>query len=96
MIDTKEGTKYTVIDINGKMMFEPKLGKECNSLAENRFKIVHFDENDEEVIDVIDEMGNIVFGAKSSITNFTNGYAIKDGENYIRKDGTKLNIYIFE
>ena len=43
-------------------------------------------------IEVINEKGEKLFEANSSITYFTNGYAIKDNETYVRTDGTELVI----
>lgn len=44
------------------------------------------------IIEVINEKGEKLFEVDSSITYFTNGYAIKDGNTYVRTDGTELNI----
>jgi hypothetical protein len=87
LIQTEEGTKYTVIDEKGNLMFEPKSGNMCDTLTGKVFRISSDDENGQQVIN---EKGEKLFDVNSSITYFTNGYAIKDGETYVRTDGTEL------
>lgn len=94
LIQTEEGTKYTVIDEDGNCMFEPRLGSSCDTLTEKVFRVTYYDEEQEkEVIEVIDENGNVLFDVNSSVTNFNNGYAVKDNEIYVRTDGTELQIF---
>ena len=97
LMQTEEGTKYTIIDEEGNFVFEPRLGKSFDILAENLFRVVyHDDENDRDVIGVMNEKGELLFEVNSSITNFNNGYAIKDGEDYVRADGTELVIFRYK
>lgn len=94
LMQTEEGTKYTVIDEKGNFVFEPRFGTECEALTEKVFKVKFYDEEREkEVIQIINEKGEKLFEVQDSITYFNNGYAIKDNEIYVRTDGTPLNIY---
>lgn len=93
LIQTPEGTKYTVIDTKGNMMFEPKEGTVCDTLTGKFFRVSYVDEEGRTVLGVMDEKGELVFKVNSSITYFTNGYAIKDNETYVRTDGTELIIF---
>ena len=94
LMETPEGTKYTVIDIKGNMMFEPKLGSVCDTLTAKFFRVSYLNEEDgRQVLGVINENGELIFEVHSSITNFTNGYAIKDNEIFVRTDGTELVIF---
>lgn len=94
LMETPEGTKYTVIDIKGNMMFEPRLGTVCDTLTGKFFRVSYFnDVESRQVLGVMDEKGELIFEVNSSITNFTNGYAIKDNDIYVRTDGTELVIY---
>lgn len=94
LMQTAEGTKYTVIDTKGNMMFEPRLGTVCDTLTGNFFRVSYEDEtNGKTVLGVMNEKGELVFEVNSSITNFTNGYAIKDNEIFVRTDGTELLLY---
>lgn len=94
LMQTPEGTKYTVIDIKGNMMFEPRLGSICDTLTGKFFRVSYFnDVESRQVLGVMDEKGELIFEVNSSITNFTNGYAIKDNDIYVRTDGTELVIY---
>lgn len=94
LIKTDEGTKYTVVDENGNFMFEPRRGNSCDTLTEKVFRVTYYDEeNNKEVINVIDENGNLLFEAEESVTNFNNGYAVKNNEEYVRTDGTKLQVF---
>ena len=94
LMQTEEGIKYTVIDEKGNFLFEPKIGKACDTLTEKIFRVKYYDEEKEkDVICVINEKGEFVFEVEESITNFNNGYAIKDGKNYVRTDGTELQIF---
>lgn len=93
LMQTEEGTKYTVIDTDGNMMFEPVSGTVCDTLTSKRFVVSYTDPATASVvIKVIDETGKIVFDVDYSITNFTNGYAIKDSTAYVKDDGTELTI----
>lgn len=93
LMQTEEGTKYTVIDIDGNVMFEPRDGSVCDTLTGKYFRVSYYDEaQGRQVLGVINEKGELSFEYNSSITNFTNGYAIKDGEIYVRPDGTELVI----
>ena len=40
--------------------------------------------------------GELVFEVNSWITNFTNGYAIKDNQIFVRPDSSELKIFIDE
>ena len=94
VIDTEEGTKYSVIDEKGKFVFEPRPGKTCDTLTKDVFRVTRYDEEKgKDVIEVINEKGEVLFEVENSITNFNNGFAIKDGDIYVRTDGTKLDIY---
>lgn len=90
VVQTEEGLKYTVIDEEGKMMFEPKAGEMCDTLTEKVYRISYLNAEQVRVIEVINEKGEKLFDVASSITYFTNGYAIKDNEIYVRTDGTEL------
>lgn len=92
LMQTEEGLKYTVIDTKGNMMFEPRPGNMCDTLTGKVFRISRLSELSikPEIIEVINEKGEKIFEVNSSITNFTNGYAIKDNEVYVRTDGTEL------
>lgn len=93
LMQTPEGTKYTVIDIKGNMMFEPRLGNICDTLTGKFFRVSYFNESEaRQVLGVMNENGELVFEVSTSITNFTNGYAIKDNNSYVRTDGTELVI----
>ena len=97
LMQTDEGTKYTVIDDKGKFMFEPKEGTVCNTLTEKAFEVKHYDEEKgKEVIEVINEKGEKLFEVENSITHFNNGYAIKDGNTYVRADGTELSVFRYK
>ena len=97
VIDTEEGTKYTVIDEKGNFMFEPRLGKTCDTLTEDVFRVTRYsEEKGKDIIEVINEKGEVLFEVENSITNFNNGYAIKDGNTYVRTDGTELEIYRYK
>ena len=94
LMQTAEGTKYTVIDENGKFMFEPRIGNSFDTLTEKFYKVSYYDaEQGRQVLGVMNESGELVFEIESSITYFNNGYAIKDGKSYVRTDGTELQIY---
>ena len=94
LIQTPEGVKYTVIDIEGNMMFEPRLGSVCDTLTAKFFRVSYFNEEvGKQVLGVMNEKGELIFEVDSSITNFTNGYAIKDNEIFVRTDGTELTIF---
>jgi len=94
LMQTEDGLKYTVIDNKGKMMFEPKAGEMCDTLTGKVYRIERLSEMSDtpKKIEVINEKGEKIFDVKSSITYFTNGYAIKDNEIYVRTDGTELKI----
>lgn len=97
VMQTEKGIKYTVIDEDGNFLFEPREGKVCDTLTEKVFKIEYYnEEKSKNVIGVIDEQGKLLFEAENSITNFNNGYAIKDQELYVRKDGTKLQVFRYK
>ena len=94
LINTDEGTKFSVINEKGEFVFEPKVGNSCDTLTENVFRVTYFDsEKGRDVIEVINEKGEILFEVDNSITNFNNGYAIKDSNSYVRTDGTELVVY---
>lgn len=94
LMQTEEGLKYTVIDTKGKMMFEPKAGEMCDTLTSKVYRIERLSEMSDtpKKVEVINEKGEKIFDVNSSITYFTNGYAIKDNEIYVRTDGTELKI----
>lgn len=94
LMQTEEGLKYTVIDNKGKMMFEPRAGEMCDTLTGKVYRIERLSEMSDtpKKIEVINEKGEKIFDVNSSITYFTNGYAIKDNEIYVRTDGTELKI----
>lgn len=94
VMQTEEGTKYTVIDTKGKIMFEPRMGAVCDTLTSKAYRVETLSESSisPTKIEVINEKGEKLFEANSSITYFTNGYAIKDNETYVRTDGTELVI----
>lgn len=94
LMQTEEGAKYTVIDMEGNMMFEPRTGSVCDTLTGKFFRVSYFNEAEgRQIIGVMNEKGELVFEVNSYITNFTNGYAIKDNEIYVRTDGTELVIF---
>ena len=94
LMNTDEGTKFTVIDEEGNFMFEPRLGTSCDTLTEKVFRVTYYDEDQgKEVISVIDEKGNKLFDVEESITNFNNGYAVKNNEAYVRTDGSELQVF---
>lgn len=94
LIKTDEGTKFTVIDEKGNFMFEPRIGTSCDTLTEKVFRVTYYDSTKEkDVIEVIDENGNLLFEVEKSVTNFNNGYAVKDEDNYVRTDGTNLQVF---
>lgn len=94
LIETEEGTKYTVIDEEGNFVFEPRRGNSCDTLAEKVFRINYYDEEQgKEVIGVINEKGELLFNVETSITNFNNGYAVKNEDSYIRIDGSSLQVF---
>lgn len=90
LMQTEEGLKYTVIDDKGNMMFEPKAGEMCDTLTGKVYRISYLNAEQVRVTEVINEKGEKLFDVASSITYFTNGYAIKDNEIYVRSDGTEL------
>lgn len=90
LMQTEEGLKYTVIDSKGNMMFEPKSGEMCDTLTGKVYRIAYLNADQVRVTEVINEKGEKLFDVTSSITYFTNGYAIKDNEIYVRTDGTEL------
>ena len=94
VMQTEEGLKYTVIDTKGKIMFEPRFGAVCDTLTGKTYRVEVLSESSisPTKIEVINEKGEKLFEANSSITYFTNGYAIKDNETYVRTDGTELVI----
>lgn len=94
LINTEEGTKYTVIDLEGNKMFEERPGTMCDTLTSKVYRISRYSELSitPEVVEVIDEKGNTLFKVNSEISYFTNGYALKDNEVYVRTDGTELQI----
>jgi len=97
LMDTSEGTKYTVIDIKGNMMFEPRKGTVCDTLTGKFFRVSYYNEADErQILGVMNEKGELIFEVNSSITNFTNGYAIKDNSVFVRTDGTELVIFRYK
>ena len=94
VMQTDDGTKISVIDEEGNFVFEPRFGTACDTLTEKIFRVKYYDkEQAKEVIEVINEKGELLFNVNSSITNFNNGYAVKDGESYVRTDGTELQIF---
>lgn len=94
LMQTEEGTKYTIIDEEGKFVFEPRPGTSFDILADGLYKVSYHDnEQNRDVIGVMNEKGDLLFEVESSITNFNNGYAIKDGNTYVREDGTELAIF---
>ena len=94
LLNTEEGTKYTVIDLEGNKMFEERPGTMCDTLTSKIYRISRPSELSvtPEVVEVIDEKGNTLFNVNSEISYFTNGYALKDKEIYVRTDGTELQI----
>ena len=97
VIQTEEGEKYTVIDIEGNFQFELKVGTVCDTVAENYYRVSYFDEErNKEIFGIIDGEGNLVFEVNSSITDFSNGYALKDNKTYVRTDGTELILFKFK
>ena len=97
VMQTDDGTKFTIIDEKGNFMFEPRLGEICDTLTENVFRIKYYNqENGKDVIEVINEKGELLFEVENSITNFNNGYAIKDGNTYVRTDGTELVVFRYK
>ena len=94
VMETESGIKCAVIDENGKFLYEFMNGKDCSTLTEDYFRLTYFDESKgKDIIEVINENGEVIFEVESSITNFNNGYAIKDGNSYVRTDGTELQLY---
>ena len=85
---TEDGLKYTVIDNKGNLMFDAKQGDMCDTLTGKVFRI----SKPSGAIEVINEKGEKLFEVNEKITYFTNGYAIKDNETYVRTDGTELII----
>lgn len=94
LFQTEDGIKYTIIDEKGNFVFEPRKGMSFDILAENLFRVKYHDDlNNKDVIGVMNEKGELLFEVESSITNFNNGYAIKDDNCYVRADGTELEIF---
>lgn len=94
VMQTEEGTKYTVIDNKGNLMFEARPGDMCDTLTGKVFRISYISESSikPKMIEVINEKGEKLFEVDSDITYFTNGYGIKDNDIYVRTDGTELTI----
>ena len=86
------GTKFiTVKDREGNQQFEPIKGAlECNYLGEERF-FVSYSNDESSGTYVCDEKGQKIFNA-NSMTNYEDGYAVKDGENYVDKAGMIITL----
>lgn len=87
------GTPYvTIMDKEGNKVVEPIKGAiECRYLGENRFYIEYANESVEDKY-ICNELGERICSVNSSIEDFSDGYAIKDGELYIDKDGMAITI----
>ena len=94
LLNTEEGTKFTVIDLEGNKMFEERAGSMCDTLTSKLYRVSQpsaLSVTPEETF-VINEKGEKIFDVNSSISYFTNGFALKDKEIYVTPDGTELKI----
>lgn len=87
------GTQYlTIMDKEGNKVFEPiKGGIECRYLGENRFYIEYANENGEDKY-ICNELGERVCSVNNSIEKYKYGYALKEENLYIDKDGMAMTI----
>lgn len=71
-----------------------EFGTMCDTLTSKVYRVSEpsvLSVKPEETI-VINEKGEKIFDVNSSITYFTNGYALKDNEIYVTTDGAELKI----
>ena len=92
IITRKSGKDYiTLIDKDGKKIFEPIEGAlECKYLGEGKFFMAYSNEDNSESY-VLDESGNRIYSALI-MGEYEDGYAIKDNNNYVDEKGMVLTI----